>query len=134
MTTPTPKPKTEPIKVEMPDVPELNPQDIAQCARVLVMGLIGNKQVKTIADFKNFILSGYLFGNFKVTVEKETPEQKIWLIWSNEHAGWWKPNERGYTKERSSAGRYTFTQACSIVGGANISKNDVPNEAMIRYE
>ena len=31
----------------------------------------------------------------------------IFLIWSQGHKAWWKPNSRGYTNKRSEAGRYT---------------------------
>lgn len=55
-----------------------------------------------------------------------------WLIWSEEHRGWWAPRRSGYVLEKSEAGRYSFVEACEIVKGANINENNVPNEAMIR--
>jgi hypothetical protein len=60
--------------------------------------------------------------------------EKEWLIWSIEHNAWWKPNQNGYTQEKTGAGRYTFEQACKIVRIANIYSNNAPNEAMIKYE
>lgn len=59
-----------------------------------------------------------------------------WLIWSTEHDAWWMPGERGYTRERDQAGRYSYEDACRIVFNANKHKyNDqFPNESMIRFE
>jgi hypothetical protein len=37
-----------------------------------------------------------------------------YLIWSIDHGGWWKPNRRGYTKNRSSAGLYSMQEAKAI--------------------
>jgi hypothetical protein len=34
-----------------------------------------------------------------------------YLIWSNEHGAWWRPNSCGYTMEISEAGRYSQTEA-----------------------
>ena len=60
-----------------------------------------------------------------------------WLIWSNEHDAWWASNERGYVKNRGSAGRYSFERACEIVFNANKHLHHNmhrPNEAMVRVE
>lgn len=38
-----------------------------------------------------------------------------WLVWSDDHGGWWKPNHRGYTRDIAMAGRYTLRQAQDIV-------------------
>lgn len=54
-----------------------------------------------------------------------------WLIWSMEHEAWWGPNHREYFTLKSSAGRYTFDEACEIVRSANKYRGDNPNEAMI---
>lgn len=56
----------------------------------------------------------------------------LWLIWSNEHCGWWKPNELGYTHVRSEAGRYSFDRAYEIVTRANqyLRGEHVANETM----
>lgn len=59
---------------------------------------------------------------------------KEWLIWSIEHSAWWAPNSLGYTKDRESAGRYSFEEACDICHGANIAHRNTPNEAMILDE
>lgn len=61
------------------------------------------------------------------------PEAKEWLIWSIEHGAWWKPAMRGYTYNRSEAGRYSTQDACAIVNSANQYNGDSkPNEAMIQ--
>lgn len=71
---------------------------------------------------------GKPIGNWLVTVRKETRE---WLIWSNEHNGWWATNKCGYVKERKHAGRYTYKEALEIVESANIGLKDIPNETMV---
>jgi len=62
------------------------------------------------------------------------PKQPQWLLWSIEHSAWWKPNNRGYTRSRADAGRYSFEEACQIVTQANVASGDTPNEAMVREE
>lgn len=54
-----------------------------------------------------------------------------WLIWSNEHRGWWAPDSHGYVSARTDAGRYDFDEALEIVTGANKHlQRHVPNETM----
>lgn len=58
-----------------------------------------------------------------------------WLIWSNEHAAWWGPGERGYTTVIEEAGRYTREEAEAIVRNANAylpAEQDTVNEVMVR--
>lgn len=38
----------------------------------------------------------------------------MYLIWSNEHRAWWRPNSRGYTTSVIRAGRYEREEAISI--------------------
>lgn len=45
-------------------------------------------------------------------------EQK-WVIWSNEHDAWWRPNRNGYTTLFRDAGLYTYDEAVHICAGAN---------------
>jgi hypothetical protein len=56
-----------------------------------------------------------------------------WLIWSNEHKAWWKPNSMGYTTSRKEAGRYTMERATEICRCANhwTLDNETPNETMV---
>lgn len=42
-----------------------------------------------------------------------------WVIWSEEHGGWWAPGHLGYTPSLEKAGRYTEAQACAIEERAN---------------
>ena len=37
-----------------------------------------------------------------------------YLIWSNEHGGWWGPYERGYSTGLVGAGRYSREEAIRI--------------------
>lgn len=37
-----------------------------------------------------------------------------YLIWSNEHRGWWGPGSSGYVKSVSAAGRYQREEALAI--------------------
>ena len=41
-----------------------------------------------------------------------------YLIWSNEHRGWWRAGRCGYTPGLMDAGRYTRDQAIEICGDA----------------
>jgi len=47
------------------------------------------------------------------------PTAKQYLVWSNEHRAWWRPNSNGYTGSIDQAGRYTRHEAVRIVDGAN---------------
>ncbi|MBN8844823.1 MAG: hypothetical protein J0H88_16400 [Sphingomonadales bacterium] len=41
-----------------------------------------------------------------------------YLVWSNEHRGWWGPDRRGYTQFAERAGRYGRDEALRIAGVA----------------
>lgn len=50
-----------------------------------------------------------------------------YLVWSNEHRAWWRPNSAGYTTHVASAGRYTHEKAVAICRDArNGFKHDAP--------
>ena len=55
----------------------------------------------------------------------------MYLIWSNEHGGWWRPAEIGYTTELGEAGRYTEERADDIVSEAGDGPSGEPNEVMV---
>ncbi len=40
--------------------------------------------------------------------------EPLYLVWSNEHGCWWRPNSCGYTTDRAQAGRYTKAEADDI--------------------
>jgi hypothetical protein len=46
-----------------------------------------------------------------------------YLIWSNEHNGWWCPNHCGYTSNIERAGRYDRKEAITICNSANYGWN-----------
>ncbi len=56
-----------------------------------------------------------------------------YLIWSNEHRAYWRPQSAGYTKRKSQAGRYSLDEAVEICDGANASLTDEqePMETML---
>ena len=45
---------------------------------------------------------------------------QLWLIWSNQHGAWWKPNRRGYTQTLEFAGRYPLQDALEVVSKATL--------------
>lgn len=59
-----------------------------------------------------------------------TLDDPVWLIYSREHRAWWNPAERGYTRDPSLAGRYTYGRALAICRGANefLPAEGGPNE------
>jgi hypothetical protein len=61
------------------------------------------------------------------------PEIITYLIWSNEHGRWWRPNKAGYTSRISAAGRYRQDEACAIVDDANrhLPNGAEPREVMV---
>lgn len=60
-----------------------------------------------------------------------------YLIWSNEHNAWWRPNSQGYTHSIEAAGRYGLQEAIRVSNQANYSWDDMrqlPNELPIAEE
>lgn len=43
-----------------------------------------------------------------------------YLVWSNEHSLWWRPNHSGYTAYIEEAGRYDEAEASEIVSRATL--------------
>ncbi len=56
-------------------------------------------------------------------------KETFWLIWSNEHGGWWMPKQRGYTSHLKYAGRYSFEEAKETCEMANANR-ELPLELM----
>jgi hypothetical protein len=59
--------------------------------------------------------------------------ERSYIIWSNEHARWWRPHSQGYTALISNAGRYTKAQATEICENANryLPDAEEPNEVLV---
>ena len=54
--------------------------------------------------------------------------QRFFLVWSNEHGGWWKKRDCGYSSDVELAERYTHKQAlkrCTWEGETRIPPNEV---------
>lgn len=59
-----------------------------------------------------------------------------YLIWSNKHGAWWRPNSAGYTAEIEQAGHYTRAQAihqCAY-GRDGYTSHDRPSEIPVRFD
>jgi hypothetical protein len=41
------------------------------------------------------------------------------MVWSNEHCGWWKRSRHGYTTRTDKAGLFSFEEAKVICENAN---------------
>lgn len=57
-----------------------------------------------------------------------------YLVWSNEHRAWWRPNSAGYTRDVRRAGRYTRQEAIDISGTARNGWTDpakLPDEIAV---
>jgi hypothetical protein len=59
------------------------------------------------------------------------PPAGEWLIWSNEHRGYWRGDQLGYTEEVSEAGRFSLVEAIEICERASFGSRGVPNETML---
>lgn len=57
-----------------------------------------------------------------------------YLVWSNEHRAWWRPNSSGYTKQVSDAGRYSREKAISIAHGRGWPTKGIPDEVPVRED
>ena len=50
-----------------------------------------------------------------ICTEKDANEKDLlWMIWSNEHGAWWRPNSCGYTCKVEEAGLFGYDEAKSI--------------------
>jgi hypothetical protein len=56
-----------------------------------------------------------------------------YLIWSNEHCGWWKQNRHGYTTRTDKAGQFSFEEARQVIVDANryLRQHEPANEVMV---
>ena len=89
----------------------------------VVSSLPGRQDIKTAAiDLRNaarLILLKTLNEYEELREAYLAGKEKEWLIWSEEHDAWWRPDHSGYTVHRESAGLYTFAEAIKICKGAN---------------
>jgi hypothetical protein len=63
-------------------------------------------------------------------------DNKGWLIWSNEHNAWWRPNAYGYTENIEEAGRYILSDArkhCYQPEGGATKEVVVPSPELVCY-
>jgi len=61
-----------------------------------------------------------------------TMKDETYLIWSYEHAAWWRGAFAGYTPDAIAAGRYSYEQARNICWEANKHRPvDEPHEVMV---
>jgi hypothetical protein len=67
-----------------------------------------------------------------VANEDDMSEARDYLIWSNEHSGWWGHNEIGYVRRLGDAGRYSRERAMEICLHALPGCGSVPNELPVR--
>lgn len=58
-------------------------------------------------------------------------ESPDWVVWSNEHAAFWRPSRAGYTTFVSEAGRYTRHEAKAICEDAMPIGDNLPAEVMM---
>lgn len=56
--------------MEKPAIPDINPQQIEMCAKALILACIGSEAETLTLTQEGFSKDGYLFGDYKVTVEK----------------------------------------------------------------
>ena len=54
-----------------------------------------------------------------------------YLIWSHEHAAWWKAGGLGYTADIARSGVYSREEAIAIVRGATQDWTRPPNEIAV---
>lgn len=55
-----------------------------------------------------------------------------YLVWSNEHHCWWRPDSQGYTNKVAGAGRYSREEAIEISRGRGWPATGIPNEVPVR--
>jgi hypothetical protein len=58
-----------------------------------------------------------------------------YLVWSNEHMAWWRPDSMGYTRNIANAGTYARSDAMEISQKASSHidwTRQTPNELPVR--
>lgn len=67
---------------------------------------------------KPVILNEAIGARFRMLDLEALAQADRYLIWSNEHRAWWRPNHASYTVHAEQAGRYTHEEALRICAGA----------------
>ena len=60
-----------------------------------------------------------------------------YLIWSNEHRAWWRPDRCGYTRDVRTAGRYSRQEAIETSGTARcgwVDPRRLPDEIAVKIQ
>lgn len=105
---------------------------LTEAAKTMVIAAVQHNATRLRHELTGFSGPGIAPSDW--VVEARLKHVKEFLIWSEEHRGWWAPNECGYVQSRKEAGRYSFDEAIDIIRGANRMKHDVPNEAIVLAE
>lgn len=56
--------------MDKPKIPDINPEQVMMCAKVLILACISTEADTMAVTQEGFSKDGYVFGNYKVTVEK----------------------------------------------------------------
>lgn len=109
-------------------------EQIAEAAKTFILAAKQHSSAGLAYNAKAIANTGEV-EDWVVKAEKQGGHD-LWLVWSNEHRGWWAAGQSGYVQSRKAAGRYTYDEALAIVRGANRYRPDeeFPFEAMVKDE
>lgn len=121
--------------VNLPKELHVSLEQLNAAARTLIFAALQTNAAGLKYDVEQFGGPGVPKADWVVKAERKGGHD-LWLIWSNEHRGWWAANEMGYVQSRDDAGRYSYDDALAIVRGANkhLDPLGIPKEAMIKDE
>lgn len=94
-----------------------------------------------IGDLKGFVemsaaLEKHQSAEAAESLAEQARREEPYLVWSNEHRAWWRPNSAGYTTHVSAAGRYSRDEAIGIAKGARDGwswrDSHIPDEIAVR--
>jgi len=125
------------------------PASDAQAARAEMVRLFGDRwscqyTADAAAEFLTFGERELPLPDQPVRIRKASDPEHTYLIWSNEHRGWWRQNRHSYTPVIEWAGMFPEDEARSIVEGAALGgpmtahdnygiyrDQPVPNEVLV---
>jgi hypothetical protein len=63
-------------------------------------------------------------------------DEEKFLVWSNEHRAWWRPNSAGYTTNLADAGHYNREDAIKICAHSRDGWHSrvIPSEIPVRLD